>query len=216
MQVYENEILGFFFAPLGAEKVEIARQLGAEPTGNLREALAEALLDAEEASPGLVESSVVSMDLPTPLKSILFKLGRSHDSRQLVAFSFSDAFKDSALPLLGIFLAVFAGTVSLATVPAALGVAKTLWQRLVILRAPQDADAIHLLEALGCAGAANLADRRTIAPTWEQTVAQSGLDPKQASLALRSLRSKAIIEIESWGGQREDLDHLANRWKVRF
>jgi hypothetical protein len=215
MQVYENELLGFFFAPLGAEKVELARQLGAEPTGHLREALAETLLDAQ-ASPGLVESSVVSMDLPTPLKSILIKLGRSNDSRQVVAFTFTDAFKDSALPLLGILIAVFAGTVSLASVSAALGVAKTLWQRLVILRAPQDADAIHLLEALGCAGAANLADRRTIAPTWEQTVAVSGLDPKQASVALRLLRGKAIIEIESWGGQREDLDHLANRWKVRF
>jgi hypothetical protein len=216
MQVYENELLGFFFAPLGAEKVELARQLGAEPTGNLRQALAEVLLDAEEASPSLVESSVVSMDSPTPFRSVLFKLGRSNDNRQVVAFSFTDGFKDSALPLLGILIAVFAGAVSLASVPAALGVAKTLWQRLVILRTPQDADAIRLLEALGRAGAANLVDRRTIAPTWEQTVVLSVLDPKHASAALRLLRSKAIIEIESWGGQREDLDHLANRWKVRF
>lgn len=216
MQVYENELLGFFFAPLGAEKVELARQLGTESTSNLRQALAEALLDAEEASPPLVESSVVPMNLPTSFKTFLLKPGRSNDTRQVIAFSFTDGFKESALPLLGLLIAVFAYPLSLASVPAALGVVKTLWQKIVILRAPQDANAIRVLEALGRSGAANLADRRTIAPTWEQTVALSGLDPTQASLALRLLRSKGIIEIEGWGGQREDIDNPHNRWKIRF
>lgn len=216
MPIYEHELLGFFFDPLGTEKVELTRQLGAGPATNLRQALAEVLLDADDASRLLVESAVVSVNQPTSFKSILLKRGDAGDAQKIIAFNFTDAFKETALPFLGILIAVFASSAALGSAIPALGIVKTLWQKLVILRAPEDADAICLLDALGHAGSANRADHKTIPPTWEQLLATSELDPKQGSLALKLLRSKGIIEIESWGGQDEDIDNLANRWKVRF
>jgi hypothetical protein len=216
MEIYENELVGFFFAPMGADKVELARQLGFEQTNTLRQALAEALLDEEAVSPSLVDSTVAEIEQPPSFKSILLKRGRSIDNRKIVVFRFKDAFKETALPLLGILIAVFSGTLALASVPAALGVVKTLWEKLVVLRSPEDTNAIRLLEALGCSGAANLAANRPAAPTWEQILAASDLAAKDAANALKLLRGKAIIEIDSWGGQAEDVEHLSNRWKVRL
>jgi hypothetical protein len=214
MPVYENEVLGFFFNPLGTEKVELSRHLGPEMTNNLRHGLVEALVDSDD--PALVESSEAAIDVPPAFKSILFERGRSDDRRKVIAFSFKDGFTDSALPLLGILVAVFGGPLTLASAVASLGVVKTLWQKLVILRAPQDTHAIRLLDALGRVGAANLTGSRKAAPRWQDVVAASKLDAKDALTALKVLRGKAIVEIESWGGQAEDLENLANCWKVRF
>jgi len=214
MPVYENELIGYFFKPLGTEKVELSLHLGPEMTNNLRHALVEALVDSGD--PLLVESSEAAVDVPASFKSILFESGRSDDRRKVIAFSFKDGFTDSALPLLGILVAEFGGPLTLASGVAALGVVKTLWQKLVILREPQDAHAIRLLDAFGRVGAANLSGNGKAAPSWQEIVAATKLDAKDAITALKLLRSKAVVEIESWGAQAEDLDNLANRWKVRF
>lgn len=138
MPIYEHELLGFFFDPLGTEKVELTRQLGAGPATNLRQALAEVLLDADDASRLLVESAVVSVNQPTSFKSILLKRGDAGDAQKIIAFNFTDAFKETALPFLGILIAVFASSAALGSAIPALGIVKTLWQKLVILRAPED------------------------------------------------------------------------------
>jgi len=79
MPVYENELIGYFFAPLGTEKVELSRHLGSEMTNNLRRALVEALFDSGDAL--LIESSVAAIDVPPSFKSILFERGRSEATK---------------------------------------------------------------------------------------------------------------------------------------
>src|SRR5262249_36066232 len=155
------------------KKVELSRHLGPIAVDNLREALAESLLDAAEGADALVESSATSIDVPPSFKSILFRRGRSSDTRMVVAFSFRSGFSDSALPSLGILIAVFSGPLALATAVAALGVVKTLWQKLVVLRAPQDRHAIRLLDAMGRVGAANLANFAKAEARWTEILRAS-------------------------------------------
>ncbi|MFZ5781440.1 MAG: hypothetical protein ACOY4R_14705 [Pseudomonadota bacterium] len=213
MPVYENELLGFFFKPLGAEKVELSRQLGPDRTDKLRCALAQALVEAKD--PRLVETAEAVIDVPPAFKSVLFRGGGPDERRKVVTFSFKDGFSDSALPLLGILVAVFGGPLALSTGVAAAGVVKTLWQKLVILREPEDAAAIRVLDAVGRTGAANLT-REGKAPTWREIHAATRLDAKVAVTALKFLRGKKVIDVESWGDQAEDIENPLNRWKVRL
>ena len=213
MPVYENELLGFFFKPLGTDKVELSRALGPDKADNLRRALAEVLVDARD--PLVVESSEAGIDVPPSFKSILFKGDGPNERRKVVAFSFKDGFSDTALPLLGILVAVFGGPLALGTGVAALGVVKTLWQKLIILREPQDAAAIRVLDALGRVGAASLAGNGK-APTWTEVLAATKLDAKDAITALKFLRSKQVVEIANWGDQAENIDNPSNRWKVKL
>ncbi|WP_421999340.1 hypothetical protein [Reyranella sp.] len=213
MVVYENELLGFFFAPLGTEKVELSRHLGPDGTDNLRRALAEALVEAQD--PLLVETAEASIDVPSSFKSVLFRGGGPGERRKVVTFSFKDGFSDSALPLLGILVAVFGGPLALGTGVAAAGAVRTLWQKLVILREPEDAAAIRVLDAVGRVGAAKVAEGAR-APTWQDILAATGLDEKAARTALGLLRTRKVVDVESWGDQAEDLDHPLNRWKVRL
>jgi len=214
MQVYENELLGFFFKPAGAEKVEISRQLGSQAASVLREAIAATLLDEQAASPSLFQTHIADIEPSQSFKSILFKQGRANDNRKIVVFNFKDAFNDTALPLLGLLIAAFSGPLKLETLPEALEVVKGLWGKLIVLRTPQDADAIRLLDALGRVGAADIAAAGQAPPTWATLLAASGLPAADALTALKLLQARGVLEIARWGGQEENLEDPGNRWRV--
>ena len=214
--VYENELLGYFLRPAGGDKVAVSKELGTERLAILCNALAETLLTESEKSASLVEVEMVKIKDATSFKSVLFRKGRTTQSREIVAFSFKDAFSETALPLLGILIAIFSGPLAWASVPAILGVMRTLWKKLVVLRGPKDEHAIRLLETLARAGAADLVASRPASPLLESLVAASGLSSTDALKALERLLAKEVVEIASWGGQAGDIGNTQNRLRVRL
>ena len=215
MDICENELLAHYFGKVGADPIAITKHLGGQNCSTLREVLAILLFEEAQSpsSPYLAFDAEQLADT-TSYKSILYKGGGYSGERWILSFTFKDALNETALPLLGILIAIFGGPLTLATVPAALGVAKLLWGKLAVLREPEDAHAIRLLEALSEVRVRNLLDGLVPEPAWHEILEQTDLTGEQALAALKQLRVRKIVDVAQWGDQSENLEHLQNRWKV--
>jgi hypothetical protein len=216
-EVLETELLGYCLAPLGEAGAALADKLDDEEAESIRRALAGLL--AEEASRGevcLVGMSAIEVPAHKDLKSILYRDTGVGGTRKIAAFGFRDAAVETWLPLLGIAIAVFTGRWGISSAATAGGVLKTLWSKLVVLKRPADADAIDTLEAVTRIRARWVADGGKAYPSNADLEREMDLAPEAIERALKRLKASSIIEVVSWGGQKEDLAHPGNQWRVRL
>lgn len=211
--VRENELLADMFDRALAP-VDLIVALGRERSDYLREAFSHLLVEqADSGAPGITYT-VEELAAPPVFKSVLYEKGGYAGSRALLVFNFGIGFSDTALPLAGLLIALFSGPLALASAVAALGIAKTLWSKLVILRSPQNDDAISLLKSLAVAKEAEIRHGFKTDPTWQVWLSASGINDHSAVNALKFLNASKIITASEWGDQAGDLENPENRWRV--
>lgn len=217
MTIYENQLLGYFLAPLGQRRLALVDAIGADGADALRYALASVLLEvaADRDNPFL---TVEETERPAPprFRSVVWRGGGLDEPATLYAFNFKEAFTGSGLSLLGLLVSLDGGALSLAAIPAGAELLRNLWSKLAVLREPEHADAICLLNAMAAARADLRLAGSSSGPRWDDVVTRSGLDREAARTALNLLRDKGIVEVSEWGGQAEAVDHPDNRWRVKF
>ncbi|HEX3129774.1 MAG TPA: hypothetical protein VH394_20735 [Thermoanaerobaculia bacterium] len=214
-QILENELLGYCFLPLGEDAGALADSLTDDDAEALRTALAELLID-QAAEDGLIETGAVEVPAVQDFKSILYRDSGKGGTRKVVAFSFRDAAVETALPLIGIAITVFTHKLALATLPQIGGVLKTLWSKVVVLKRPADSDAIDALEAVVRIRARQVAKGGEDYPTTAEVERHLDRQTETVRRALTRLKSSAVLEVVSWGGQTEDVGHPGTSWKVRL
>jgi hypothetical protein len=213
----ENEILNRVIGaggPLGAVGLDLNDLLSDEEANALRDTIATFLVAAADENAGV---TVTTEQLPpgNDFKSIIYKSAGVRTNK-LLAFSFRDAATETALPLLGITLTIYTGKWGLATIPQVAGVLKTLWSKLVVLRRPADGDAIDVLNALVRIRTKHIVAAVKDHPTSLEIETDSGLSRDAAMAALKSLRTRGVVEVVTWAEQTDDVNHLYNRWKVKL
>ncbi len=214
MKVYENELLGLFLKRLDGRQVELVETLGEEASDQLRQALAAFLNNQAQNGDGRYVT-VEESEHPSPpdFKSVVWRGGAPGRAR-LLAFNFKNAFTDSALPLFGLILSLFGGPLTWASLPSGLELMQKLWSNLSLLKEPENADAIVLLDALVKAKAKHALAKSADLPSWSETLLELGPASSNPSAALDFLLEKKIVEIRSWGGQAGDKLHPDNRLTV--
>jgi DNA-binding transcriptional MocR family regulator len=95
-------------------------------------------------------------------------------------------------------------------------VSKTLWSKLILLRRPQDADAIDVLNALLRVRAEHVLNSDKQYPTTREIETNSGMSRDGVIAALKSLRSKGVIEAATWAAQTDDMTQDENQWTVKL
>jgi hypothetical protein len=217
IQVQENELLGYSLRPLGDAGAALVARMSDEEATAVRAALAQVLLD-ESSQPGEPRVEVAATTIPAgaPFSSVVYRDIGADGTRKMVTFAFRDAAVETALPLLGIAIAVFTGKAGLASLPQVGGVIKTLWSKLVVLKRPQDSDAIDLLEAMSRVRARHLLLGAGEYPSGGDLVRELSLGAEAVTRALTRLRSAGVVEAVAWGGQTGDLGNAANRWRVKL
>jgi hypothetical protein len=208
----ENEIWAEILEPIGKLKEAFNASFSTEESKEISSALAEFLVEAGKDNAGV---QVEAEDLPTQstFKSILYK--SSKRSNKILCFTFKDAAFDTAFPMLGMALTLYAGKWGPA-IPQAAGLLKTLWSKLVLLKRPADSDAIDVLNALIRKRAKHVLDGNKGHPTTHEIEIECGMSRAPVVAALKSLRSRGVVDVESWAGQTDDLAQSENRWKVRL
>ncbi len=171
------------------------------------------VLDSEEAA-GNVTAFHRTTHAPQRLHSVLYG-GAGAVESALIAFNFTESFKESLFPIAGL-VATFlvTGNLNLANLPQAANTLKVFWDNLVVLRPPQDDDAIAVARAVG-----TLAMRAThayseLAPSTADIAAETGLGGAALAAALQRLcDAKVLVNVE-WGGQRGEYKHPDSRWHL--
>jgi hypothetical protein len=210
----ENEIFKRVIDPLGEQGLALNDRLSNDEADELRETLTQFLLSAADENSGVV---VTAEELRPghDLKSIIYT-GSGPKTNKLYAFTFKDAATEAAFPILGIVLAIYTGKWGIATIPQVAGVLKTLWSKLIILKRPEDADAIDVTNALVRVRTHHVLSGSNEHPTSTEIETDSGLPREAVIAALKTLRSRGVIEVSTWAGQTDDVNQLGNRWKVKL
>lgn len=95
-------------------------------------------------------------------------------------------------------------------------VLKTLWSNLVVLKRPEDADAIDVVRAIVRVRAQHVLNGSNEHPTTRELERDSGLATDALLAALKTLKSRGIIEASTWAAQTDDMSQQGNRWKVKL
>jgi len=217
IQVQENELLGYSLRPLRDAAAALVAQMSDEEATALRTALAHVLLD-ESSRAGEPRVEVASTPIPAGARfsSVLYRDTGVDGTRRMVTFGFRDAAIETTLPLLGIAITVFTDKTGLALLPQIGSVIKTLWSKLVILKRPQDGDAIDVLEAMSRVRAGHVLEASGEYPSGGELVRELSLEAAVITRALERLRSAGVVEVVAWGGQTGDVGNAANRWRVKL
>ncbi len=133
-----------------------------------------------------------------------------------MVFSFKEAAIETTLPLLGIVLTIYTGKWGLASIPQAASVLKTLWSKLIVLKRPEDADAIAIVNAIVWVRARHVLQGANEHPSNHELEIESGLSRDSLIVALRSLRSRGVIEASPWAAQTDDFTQQGNCWKIKI
>lgn len=162
---------------------------------------------------------VTVADLYTPqqkkLHSIIYG-GNGSSADKLVAFNFADAATESLFPVGGLLVTAVAGSFDLDSVQQVADSVGTMWKNLIVLRSPQDDDAIAAARAVGkCLISLKQAGLPPQPSTGELALA-SGLPLAQLGPALNRLHGLKIIAVAAWGTQADDYIDAGTRWKLRF
>jgi hypothetical protein len=216
-QVLENELLGYCLRPLGEQAGNVAEALSDDEAEAWRQTLANFLLaEAAQGDASPIQISTVEVPAIRDFKSVLYRDEGIGGSKKIVAFNFRDAAVETALPLLGIAIIVFTGKWGIAILPQIGGVLKTLWSKLVVLKRPDDAEAIDVLEALVRVRARHVTSEHAEYPTGAELKHETDMASDLVKRALARLKAQGVIEAVSWGGQSEDVGHLGNRWRIKL
>jgi len=216
-QVLETQLIDHCFRPFGDDATKLLDSLTDSEVEALREALGTFLIEqSKDGDSGAVTTSALEVPASRDFKSILYKDSGSRGTKKIVAFSFRDAAVDTVLPILGIAISTFSGSLGVGAITTVLGGLKTLWSKVVVLKAPADADAIAVLEAILRIRARSVATRENRFPTNADIQRELSAQPIPLKPSLSRLKTLKVIEAVSWGGQAEDLEHAANSWKVRL
>ena len=215
--VLETELTSFcaatFLQGRGASARDFMVLLQPNTIGDISGLLSAILADEVEA--GNVSLTPVSpgVPLPTRFQSILGMRQREDNKIDSIAlFALKDTATSSALPLLGVAIAVSTLTPLGAIVPT-IELVRQLWRGLRYLKRPRDSEAIDVIEAI-------------LEYRVEASVGGSAPYPTVRSLAervgrgvysvVKTLLKNGIIEVHSWGNQRDDLDNPDNTLMIRL
>jgi hypothetical protein len=174
------------------------------------------LSESSESEKPRVEAEATTLPAGAPFSSVVYRDVGADGTRKMVTFGFRDAAIETALPLLGIAIAVFTGKAGLASLPQVGSVIKTLWSKLVVLKRPEDGDAIDVLEAMSRVRARQLLLGAGEYPSGGDLVHELSLGSEAVARALTRLRSTGVVEAVAWGGQTGDVGNAANRWRVKL
>jgi len=171
------------------------------------------VLDSEEAASHVTAFDPATHE-PRRLHSVLYGGAGSEEGR-LVAFNFTETFKESFFPIAGLVATFIAtGHLQLGNVPQAAAALKAFWTNLVVLQPPRDDDAIAVARAVG-----TLAMRAThayseLAPSSADIAAETGLSGGELTAALRRLCDVKVLASAEWAGQQGDYANPDNRWHL--
>lgn len=146
-----------------------------------------------------------------------FRVGRIFNNGRTVriyTFGLVEASKASALQILGIALTFFMAPLTPAIGVQTLAVMKTLWDKLIVLERPQNADAIDALESIAKLRAIHLAEGDESMPSTTEIVDDLEMESDAVTVALKWLESKKIIEASNWGDQEGNVAHPETRWQI--
>jgi len=210
----ENEIIGRTLGAVGGEGIALLGKLSESEKSELRVTLANFLVSAANENAG-VTTGVEELPSGHDFKSILYKSAGPKTNR-ILTFAFKDAAVETVFPILGIALTIYAGKWGVATISQAGSVLKTLWSKLVVLKRPEDADAIDVINAIVRVRAQHVLGGLNGHPTSLELETNSGLSKDALVAALKTLRSRGVIEASSWGGQTDDMNQQGNHWKIKL
>lgn len=177
--------------------------------------LAEHLLQAANSDPDVVyEGKDVDVRLIPDLGSRIGRVSADGKTVRLYTFGFKDAAKSTALQILGLGLAVFLAPVTPAQGVQALAIAKSLWEKLIVLKRPENGDAIDMMEAIGRRRAAQLVEGVEAMPSTLELLADTEISESAATAALKWLESRKLVEATLWGGQAGDVSHPQTQWRI--
>jgi hypothetical protein len=208
----ENEIIGRTLGTFGKEGNALLGKLSKSEVSELRVTLAHFLVSAANEN-ACVTASTVELPSGNDFKSILYRTAKTN---RILTFAFKDAAVEALFPILGIALSIYTGTWGVATIPEAGGVLKTLWSKLVVLKRPEDADAIDVVNAIVRVRAQHVLDGSNEHPTSLELETNSGLSKDALIAALKTLRSRGVIEASSWVAQTDDMTQQGNRWRIKL
>jgi hypothetical protein len=168
----ENEIWAEVLNPIGQLRDAFDAKFSNEEVKEISSVLAEFLVETGNDNAGV---QVDTEDLPTKstFKAVIYKSSNPRPNK-ILCFTFKDAAFEAAFPLLGMALTLYAGKWGPA-IPQAAGVLKTLWSKLVLLKRPEDSDAIDVLNALIRKRAKNVVDGDKEHPTTHEIEIESGM-----------------------------------------
>jgi hypothetical protein len=169
-----------------------------------------------ESETGDVTATALHVEQEKVLHSILAG-GAISSSDKLVAFSFTNAAKESALHLLGLVFAVSSsGHWEPKNLPQTLGAASSLWKNLVILHSPQDDDAIATARAIGILRLRSKWEPQARGASNQALLDFTGFSTARLADALKTLHELHVIEPMQWGNQSNDYTHGGNCWRIGF
>jgi hypothetical protein len=215
-QILENELLGFCLSRFGNRAIAVVDTLSEEEAETWRMSLATFLVDESKQGESRVEVAEVDVPDGRDFKSVIYRDRGAGGTRKIVCFSFRDAAFETALPLLGVAIAVFTGKFAVGSIPQVAGILKTLWGKVIVLKPPADNDAMNVLESIVRVRAATVAAGGKEYPTTGEIERQTALQRDLIGRALSRLKSLAVVEAVQWAGQADDLLHPENRWKVKL
>jgi hypothetical protein len=210
----EREIIGRTMGAYGEEGKALLGKLSKSDVNELRVILANFLVSAASEN-ACVTTGTKELPSGSSFKSIVYKSPGAKPNRMLT-FTFKDAAVETVFPILGIALAIYTKGWGIETIPEALGVLKTLWSKLVVLKRPEDADAIDLINAIARVRVKHVLDGSNEHPTSLELETNSGLSKVGLVAALTTLRSRGVIEASSWAAQTDDMNQEGNRWKIKL
>jgi hypothetical protein len=220
--ILENELLAYCLsharhvASAQAEVTETLTGLSIERRLAVTEAIAQVLRDEAPAGNVTLRSIPVPQSPSDEFSAILHRRKRDGEVTEITLFGIRDALIAGILPLFGLILATAAGGPLGLPVPFA-SLAYALWSKLRILRRPEDADAIDVLEVIAADRNAGIREWKSGGVLRSQIVAElENIPDLRVIKALEKLYNRHIIKVTRWGGQAEDLPDPHNAWSVRL
>lgn len=208
-----NELLAYCTNQLLPNPREREQFRNAVPAGErtaINQMLGAVLLQEDEQD---VEVNELADERTEALDSVMFGGGESSKGK-VVAYNIKNASKESLLPILGLVATASGLHVDPKQIPSTIGTLLAWWRNLVVLRSPQDDDAIAVVRAIGVLRVRSKWERAPLAPSNDELQTQTGLTPDRLHAALEKLKLLGVIKAVEWGGQAEDYTHADNRWSV--
>src|SRR5687768_5962948 len=110
-QVLETQLIDHCFSPFGDDAATFLDSLSDREVETLRRALGMFLMEhSNDGNASAVTTSALDIPASRDFKSILYKDSGSGGARKIVAFSFRDAAFDTVLPIVGLAISVFSGS----------------------------------------------------------------------------------------------------------
>jgi hypothetical protein len=161
---------------------------------------------SKESAPGAVEVTEFALETEPEegFRSIFWKRRAETGKLHTVALF---KIKDSSINLALAFLSVALATQTLELATPIVGLAQALWTGLRVLKRPEDSDAIDLLEELLAHRAEAAVFKHSPHPKIRELNERIG---RNTSETVQRLVSDGLLEVKTWGDQRDDISNTDN------